>query len=473
MAAVERPLRARLQIGITAAVLVFGALNVALVGRIAYTALRSEQDRRLTFVARLLAQRAARPLLVEDHLDLQKLLDETRTLDRELAYVVVLDRRGSRVAQSAEKEALQELSSPLSGSGPDPARFREAVEPIMEGRLGQIHVGVDETGLRQTLFRIVGVIAAMVLGFLLVGVTAAVLVARTVTRPLERLIAFASGVRLEGPLPSLTLGGRDEIAELGRHFQESAGQLQRLHGESRRRDRELSRVEHLAVVGTLAAGVAHEINTPLAGLRTALERLLKLVKDPAAAERYGTVLRDAIARIERTVQGVLRFARATEVHVGPVSLEEAVQRALELAGPRLEEGRIGLVRDIPSDLPPVSADGSILTQVVLNVVLNACDAMPGGGEVWLRAGLEGNEAVLVVSDAGTGIPPEIAAKIFDPFFTTKAPGKGTGLGLAVSRAGIRESGGDLELLPGGGRGASFRIRLPLVKGESHGAAPAG
>ena len=473
MAAVERPLRARLQIAITAAVLLFGVLNVALVGRIAYTALRSEQDRRLTFVARLLAQRAARPLLVEDHLDLQKLLEETRTLDRELAYVAVVDRHGSLIARAGSDQALAELASGHRGPGLDTTRFREAVEPIMEGRLGQIHVGVDETGLRQTLFRIVGVIAAMVLGFLLVGVAAAALVARTVTRPLERLVAFASGVRLEGPLPALSLGGRDEIAELGHHFQETAGQLQTLHGESRRRDRELSRVEHLAVVGTLAAGVAHEINNPLAGLRTALERLLKLVKDPAAADRYGTVLRDAIARIERTVQGVLRFARATEVHVGPVSLEEAVQRALELAGPRLEEGRIGLVRDIPPDIPPVSADGTILTQVVLNVVLNACDAMPDGGEIRLRAWREGDEAVLLISDAGTGIPPEIAAKIFDPFFTTKPPGKGTGLGLAVSRAGIRESGGDLELLQGGGAGASFRIRLPLVKGESHGAAPAG
>jgi signal transduction histidine kinase len=156
-----------------------------------------------------------------------------------------------------------------------------------------------------------------------------------------------------------------------------------------------------------------------------------------------------------------------------VSLDEAVQRALELAGPRLDEGRVGLVLEIPPGLPPVSADGAILTQVVLNVVLNACDATPEGGEVVLRARVEGDEVVLVISDAGTGVSPEVAAKIFDPFFTTKPPGKGTGLGLAVSRAGIRESGGDLELLPVGGPGASFRIRLPLVKGESHGAAPAG
>jgi signal transduction histidine kinase len=471
--AVERPLRARLQLAITAGVLLFGVLNVVLVGRITYGALRGEQDRRLTFVALLLAQRAARPMLVEDLLDLQKLLEEARTLDKDLAYVTVFDRHGAQVAQSASGEALAALPARRQEPGEGPARYREVVEPIMDGKLGEVHVGVDEAGLRQTLFRIVGVIATMVLGFLLVGVAAAALVARTVTRPLERLVEFAANVRLEGPLPSLSLGGRDEIAELGHHFEESAAQLQRLHGEARGRDRELARVEHLAVVGTLAAGVAHEINNPLAGLRTALERLLRLVRDPADAERYGTVLRDAIARIERTVQGVLRFARATEVHVGPVRLEGAVERALELAGPRLEDGRIGLVREIPPDLPAVSADGTILTHVILNVILNACDAMPDGGEIVLGAGLEQDAAVLVISDSGPGIPPDIAPKIFDPFFTTKPPGKGTGLGLAVSQAGIREAGGDLELISTGRPGASFRIRLPLAKGGRHGADPAG
>ena len=163
------------------------------------------------------------------------------------------------------------------------------------------------------------------------------------------------------------------------------------------------RVEHLAVVGTLAAGLAHEINNPLAGLRTAVERLLRLARDPADAERYGT----------------------------------------------------------------------ILTQVVLNLLLNACDAMPGGGEIALRAALQGDEAVLVVSDGGTGVSPEIASRIFDPFFTTKPPGKGTGLGLAVSRAGIREAGGELELVAREGAGASFRIRLPLERRGKDGTHPPG
>jgi two-component system NtrC family sensor kinase len=469
---VERPLRARLQLAITAAVLLFGLLNVALVGRIAYGALRAEQDRRLSFVARLLAQRAARPLLVDDQLDLQKLLDESRGLDPDLAFVVVFDRHGRRAAQSASLDTLSGLPSDVHPAWAGPARYREAIAPVLDGKLGQVHVGVLEASLRGSLARIVGVIAAMVLAFLAVGVAAAAAVARSVTRPLERLVAFTSSVRLEGPLPQLELDRRDEIAEVGRHLVASATELQGLHGEARRRERELARVEHLAVVGTLAAGAAHEINNPLAGLRTALERLLRQARDPDEAAKYGAVLRDAIARIEAAVRGLLSFARATEVTVERVKISEVVERALELAAPRLEQARISLVRDIGPRLPPVLADAGKLTQVLVNLVLNACDAMPPGGELAIRVVVAGHEATVDVSDTGPGVPEEISERVFDPFFTTKAQGKGTGLGLAVSRTGVREMGGDLQLLPSE-TGATFRIRLQVATGGADVAHPAG
>jgi len=466
--AVERPLRARLQLAITAAVLLFGLLNVILVGRIAYGALRAEQDSRLSFVARLLAQRAARPLLVDDQLDLQKLLDESRGLDPDLAFVVVFDRFGKRIAQSAAPETLAGLPAAAHPAWAGPARFREAVAPVLGGKLGQVHVGVAEESLRGSLGRIVGVIAAMVLAFLAVGVAAAAAVARSVTRPLERLVAFTTSVKLEGPLPNLDVESRDEIAEVGRHLVVSASELQRLHGESRKRERELARVEHLATVGTLAAGAAHEINNPLAGIRTSIERLLRHLPDAAAAERYGTVLRDAVARIEKAVQGMLGFARAAEVAPLPMFLPEAVERALTLAAPRLEAQRVGLAQDLPDDLPPVSADPAQLTQVLLNLVLNACDAMPGGGEIRVEARRLAGEVALTVADSGAGVPAEIADRVFDPFFTTKPLGKGTGLGLAVSRAAVREMGGDLRLLLSEDRGAVFEIRVPVAAKGSDG-----
>ncbi|MCL4806187.1 MAG: HAMP domain-containing protein [Thermoanaerobaculia bacterium] len=472
--AVERPLRARLLIALTAGVLLFGSLNVGLVGRIAHDALRSEQDRRLVFAARLLAQRAVRPLLVDDRLDLHKLLEESRSLDPDLAFLAVYGPHGERLAASGGAEALGEIDVRLRAGGAGaPSRYREAIEPILGGQLGEVHVGVEEAHLRAVLGRIVATIAAMVLAFLGAGVVAAALLARSVTRPIEQLVRFASAFRLEGSLPPLEVKGRDEVAALAEHMERSARHLQELHADSRRREREMSRVEHLATVGMLAAGAAHEINNPLAGIRTSIERLLRQLPDQGAAERYGAVLRDAVARIERAVRGMLGFARAAEVVPRPMLLPEAVERAFTLAAPRLEEQRVGLSQDFPADLGPVSADPSQLTQVVLNLVLNACDAIPHGGQIRVTARRDGSEVALTVSDSGPGVPPEMTDRIFDPFFTTKPTGKGTGLGLAVSRAAVREMGGELHLLPAGGGGAVFEIRLPVVKGEADGQSASG
>jgi signal transduction histidine kinase len=471
--AIRRPLRARLQLAITVAVLVFGSLNLLLVGRIAYQALRAEQDRRLSFVARLLAQRAARPLLTGDRLALQKLLEESRALDPDLAYVLVFNARGARVAESASESARGWLASSPEGPGGAIA-YREAVERILDGKGGEVRVGIEENTLRPVLIRILQVISLMVLAFLITGVFAAVILARTITRPVERLVAFASNVRLEGKLAPLQIESEDEIAELAQHLQEVASRLQRLHGEARAREREMARVEHLATVGMLAAGVAHEINNPLAGIRTAVERLLRHTRERDEAERYGAVLRDAIARIERAVRGTLTFARASDVRLAPTRLSEVVERALGLAGPRLEEKRVSLVQAVPADLPTVRADPSQLVQIVLNLILNACDAVAPAGELSLLGHAADGFVMLEVRDDGPGVPVELGEKIFNPFFTTKPVGEGTGLGLAVSRAGVREMGGDLLLATPNGPGACFTIRLPVMTEEEPlGAHPAG
>jgi two-component system NtrC family sensor kinase len=457
-AVVARPLRARLLLLITMGVLLFGSLNILLVGRLVYRALAAEQEQRLAFVSRLLAQRAARPLLVGDRLGLAKLLEESRSVDPDLAYLAIVGRTGELVELAASAEVERTL---LAGSDEPLKGFRETRAPILDGELGEVRVGSDEAALRAALERVVATIAWMVAAFLGVGLLAAVLVARSITRPLERMTAFASNFRLDGALPELGVGGDDEMAALARHLVDNAARLQALHHEGRERERSLARVEHLASVGTLAAGMAHEINNPLAGLRAALERLLRLARDPEQADRYGVVLRDAIARIERAIRGVLSFARVSEAEIVDVDLADALSRALELAAPKLERSRVAIVQDLSPELPAVAADRRQLDQLLLNLALNACDAMPDGGELAFTARREDPGAlVLDVHDSGPGIPAELAERIFDPFFTTKAPGEGTGLGLAVSRAAAREMGGDLELVRAPGtRGAHFRLRL--------------
>jgi len=168
-----------------------------------------------------------------------------------------------------------------------------------------------------------------------------------------------------------------------------------------------------------------------------------------------------VTRIERAVRGMLEFSRAGEVTLGRVVVPEVVEQSLRLAAPRLEERRISVVQNLPSELPAALADGGQLSQVILNLILNACDAMPEGGVLTISGGTTGRRLWLEVADTGCGVPEELGERIFLPFVTSKPAGAGTGLGLAVSRAAIREMGGNLQLVTVP-VGACFRIELELV-----------
>ncbi len=461
---VRRPLRARLQASALLAVLAFGFVNILLVGRVTYTALRSEQERRLAFVTKLLAQRAVRPLLLDDRVALLQLVDESRTLDPDLVFLAVVGPRGTVLASSATPEGESWLAH--SADRHRPAELfqeglRVAEAPVLGGQLGTVLVGISERTMRAALTRVVGIISLMVIAFLAAGMAVAAALAHSLTRRIGSLVEFAARVNLDEASPALPLDSHDEIAALGTQLAAMAERLKRLHEATRRQEREMARVEQLVTVGTLAAGVAHEINNPLAGIRTAIERLLRHVPPPDAP-RYGTVLRDAVARIERAVRGLLEFARAGEVTMGPVAVPEAVEQSLRLASPRLEERRISVVHDLPPELPLALADGGQLRQVMVNLILNACDAMPQGGVLTIRGGTAERRLWLEVADTGCGVPENLGERIFLPFVTSKPPGVGTGLGLAVSRAAIREMGGELQLVPVPS-GACFRIELELAR----------
>jgi two-component system, NtrC family, sensor kinase len=223
--------------------------------------------------------------------------------------------------------------------------------------------------------------------------------------------------------------------------------------------------EKLASIGLLSAGVAHEINTPLTGISSYIQMLQKRLTDT----HYAQILEKVEAqtdRVARIIKNLLAFARSpSDASFQRVDLKQILEEILSLIDYKLKNMNIRLVLEL-APVPPIYAQGERLQQVFINIILNALDAMPAGGELGIRLDLRDGAAVIRISDTGTGIKPEHLSQIFDPFFTTKGVGKGTGLGLSISYAIVKEHEGRIEVQSEVGRGSTFTITLPMDRNRS-------
>jgi signal transduction histidine kinase len=248
-------------------------------------------------------------------------------------------------------------------------------------------------------------------------------------------------------------------------WKRAEAQLRTTTEELRATTQQLWRAAQLAGVGELAAGVAHELNNPLATVSLRVEGLLATTPPGDPRRRPLEVIDQAVGRMARLVGNLLGFSRAGRDEVSAVDLREEAARTVELIGHHLSGRRVRVETEFAPDAPVVNADRQQVRQVLLNLLTNAADAMPGGGRltVRVRAGeLGGRPAAAVeVADTGNGIPPEYLGRIFDPFFTTKEEGRGTGLGLAICKRIVDEHHGTLQVESTIGEGTTFRVTLPV------------
>jgi two-component system, NtrC family, sensor kinase len=228
-------------------------------------------------------------------------------------------------------------------------------------------------------------------------------------------------------------------------------------------EQRLVQADKLSSIGLLAAGVAHEVNTPLAVISTYAQMLAKQV----AEDSQKSVILDKIAkqtfRASEIVNSLLNFSRTSTTSFGDVALNRVIQETLSLLEHQLQKSGIQVHADLDPKLPPVHGNTGKLQQVFLNLFLNARDAMPNGGTLEVRTWAEESGAKIEVADTGHGIAPEHLHRIYDPFFTTKAARKGTGLGLSVTYGIIQEHGGAIEVSNRRSGGARFRLDLPLAR----------
>jgi PAS domain S-box-containing protein len=220
--------------------------------------------------------------------------------------------------------------------------------------------------------------------------------------------------------------------------------------------------ERLAALGRITAGVAHEVKNPLNSMRLWLENLKESLppEQASASQQAVQVLDKEIDRLDAVVKRFLDFTRPMDVRLEATQLSELLKDVLELARPQLQKSNIQLAQLLPIDVPPVYVDRALLKQAVLNLVLNAAEAMPNGGQLRLVLSRRGEMAEITVGDTGKGILPENRQKIFQLFFTTR-PG-GSGIGLASAFRIVQLHNGSIDFTSEVGRGTTFRIELPLA-----------
>jgi two-component system NtrC family sensor kinase len=235
-------------------------------------------------------------------------------------------------------------------------------------------------------------------------------------------------------------------------------------------DERLLQTQKLAAMGELAAGVAHEINNPLAIIRQEAEWIGKVLRGanlpegPQVAEIRDS-LREIVQQVDRArdiTANLLTLARKREPVIQKVDLNRLVRDMAALVEKEAKARNIQVIRRLQEDLPVIYSDGPLLRQVILNLLNNARQAVEKDGSITIITGQVENQRIIVtIADSGRGISPEHLDRIFDPFFTTKAPGMGTGLGLAISQGIIHGLGGEITAASRAGAGAAFTIVLPV------------
>lgn len=340
-------------------------------------------------------------------------------------------------------------------------------------RVGHLLVAQDWTSINEDLrARTIGSLGAAVLVMGLIVAIIPLAVRRYVSEPLSELsrrvtrFSSADGTDLQGDEVKLLT---EEFRRLDQQLTKAGTDLSERHRRELDLERRLQHADRLATIGTLASGLAHEIGTPMGVIRARAEYLLHSQQSPPKLNEGLEIIINQIDRISRIVRLLLNYARRREPIRAACDMRRIVQYALSLVETEAARRNVRLLPKLGEQPLTAECDADQLQQVFVNLAVNALDAMGGeGGELRVLADAEGSSdhrfARIIFEDTGPGVPPQDRARVFDPFFTTKEPGKGTGMGLAVSQSIMRDHGGDISFESGPG-GTRFFVTLPVVLWE--------
>jgi two-component system, NtrC family, sensor kinase len=465
------------------------ALTAFIVGGVTLIAVQREQrmiaqeiERKGTILADTLAMSSVNSLMSYDYSTLKRFLEAAKR-DPDIIYAMVLDSTGVIKMHTDLREIGRYVSDEISVRALDTDEalvqrlpetsgglvYDVAAPMVAAGRrVGVLRLGLSTRNMQTALQRSRTQVALIGLAALVLGIGGAMIMARRISRPLRELVTGAQAVARGDLTWRARVRPRDEVGEVASAFGFMAQSLQS-HIE------EKVRAERLVTLGTMAAGIAHEVRNPLEAIKGAAQVIENSGGDPTV-QKFTRIIKEEVTELDGFLEGFLRFARPAPLVLESLRVNDLAEETLALLEPLCRDHGITLLREMAESLPPVTADPRQIKQVLMNLCLNAIQAMPGGGLLTMAArwakqdGRDGVE--LLVRDTGAGMVESIRHEVFEPFFTTKAGG--SGLGLAVSKSIVERHGGRIRVTTDEGRGTVFTVWLPkTVSGMELASIPVG
>jgi signal transduction histidine kinase len=368
-------------------------------------------------------------------------------------------RVGEAVTPKKKERIIKaELGEPVSKEG----KVYNVIVPVVAGNehYGYIHLKINAEDFSEILeSNAIKRILATSLVFGL-GIILAVFLSWLYTKPIHNVVSAAKSVAAGDLTLNLTTDRRDEIGELTRSFNFMVQKLR----EERALEEKLREAEHLSGIAQLAKGMAHEIRNPLNFINLSIDHLHEkyLPREDPEKEAFDsliTSIKHEIQRLNKLVGDFLDYGKYFRMSLRATAVNDLISEVISLVSAKAEKDNIRISFH-PGQIPSLSLDPELIKTCIFNVILNAFQAMPSGGEVTVATKAEEHRMQIVIQDTGIGVPKENLPKLFDPFFSTKSTG--LGLGLAMTKRVVEEHGGKVDFLSTEGKGSTITITLPLA-----------
>ncbi len=450
------------------------------------TAIVQEVEKRALVMAQALVSVVASDLITYNYVSIeQSLLAFSKKPD--LVYAFVFDKEGDVAAQFIRDYPLSKILQRPNHANRTatvidqlqlPGRERETVYDVMlpvvvEGSpesWGTIRLGVSLQAMHQEISRTRWQLAGFLLLGLVAGSAASIALARRLARPIQSLMQGVAAVGRGDFGHRIEVTTHDELGQLSTAFNEMSAQLAHVRDLEER----LRRADRLAALGTMAAGIAHDIRNPLTSILIFSQLMSLHHDDPDVREKFNRVVPRELERVQAVIEDMMELARPATMHREPVNLNELLTQVLELYESQASTQTVKVAREYEPELPFCMADRKRLHRCFSNIVSNAIQAMPNGGDLTVHTtqgvtmtfpgaspDVRPEPAIRVtIADTGQGIPPDRLPRIFDPFFTTKE--KGMGLGMAITHRIIEDHKGTIDVQSDVGLGTTFIVHLPLT-----------